>query len=162
MVEMVGCFKNKLKSEGECVCYFWVWLVLSLHLTYNGITPLFFILQKADLPTHGLNPSVDCSELRNCTNYSIEMSIFKSINQIRLWRISQTGSDEFQMNFTVANVHSQYYYYCRIQSKFIRTSFSQRLKSMYVSFWGSCIMDSILMHTFFPSPLDINKVEFCL
>ena len=93
MVEMVGCFKNKLKSEGECVCYFWVWLVLSLHLTYNCIMPLFFILQKADLTTHGLNHSVDCSELRNCTNYSIEMSIFKSINQIRLWRISQNGSE---------------------------------------------------------------------
>ena len=40
MVEMVGCFKNKLKSEGECVCCLWVGLVLhyrrALSLTYNA------------------------------------------------------------------------------------------------------------------------------
>ena len=30
MVGMVGCFENMLKREKECVCFFWVGLVLPL------------------------------------------------------------------------------------------------------------------------------------
>ena len=55
---MVGCFKNKLKSEGECVYCMWVGLVLhyrrALSLTYNASLFVYYTrLSQPHVPTTG-------------------------------------------------------------------------------------------------------------